>query len=359
VDFSANNSNFQTQDLKKTGKRTTNHQINMPDYKSQEFLFQRIKEILPPHASLVDTVAEILHLSSDSAYRRIRGETPLVLDEARDLCRHFKLSLDHMLNVKSGATLFQDVRVDLQNNSYEKYLTGLVMQLQYIGSFIQKEVIYLTKDVPLFHSFYYKPLIAFRYFFWMKTIIQHPDFRDKQFDTNCLTPEIERLSREISMAYNKVPSIEIWNTEAINAAILQIEFYRDSGYFSSAAEIKAIYQALEETMLHLKNQVEYGAKFMPDENPELKKQNFKFFYNRVILGNNMIMVVTDRIKTVFINYDVLNYMSTRDEKFCDTSYDDLQNIVKKSTQISQTSEKQRNIFFNIMLNKIKERIKSI
>ena len=359
MDFSANNTNFQTQDLQKTGKRGTNHQFNMPDYKSQEFLFQRIKEILPPHASLVDTVAEILHLSSDSAYRRIRGETPLVLDEARDLCRHFKLSLDHMLNVQSGATLFQDVRVDLQNNSYEKYLTGLVMQVQYIGSFIQKEVIYLTKDVPLFHNFYYKPLIAFRYFFWMKTIIQHPDFRDKEFDINCLTPEIERLSREISMAYNKVPSIEIWNTEAINAAILQIEFYKDSGYFSSAADIKAIYQALEETILHLRNQVEYGAKFMPEENPELKKQNFKFFYNRLVLGNNMIMVVTDRIKTVFINYDVLNYMSTRDEKFCDESYADIQNIIKKSTQISQSSEKQRNIFFNIMLNKIKERIKNI
>src|SRR5204862_5030415 len=99
----------------------------MPDYKSQEFLFQRIKEILPPHASLVDTVAEILHLSSDSAYRRIRGETPLVLGEARDLCRHFKLSLDHMLNVKSGATLFEDVRVNMQNYIYEKLMCDLLM----------------------------------------------------------------------------------------------------------------------------------------------------------------------------------------------------------------------------------------
>ena len=27
----------------------------MPNYQSQEFLFQRVKELLPPHASLVDT----------------------------------------------------------------------------------------------------------------------------------------------------------------------------------------------------------------------------------------------------------------------------------------------------------------
>ena len=87
----------------------------MPDYQSQEFLFQRIKELLPPHASLVDSVANILHVSSDSAYRRIRGETPLVLDEAKELCQHYKISLDHLLNVKSGATLFHDIRVDLKD----------------------------------------------------------------------------------------------------------------------------------------------------------------------------------------------------------------------------------------------------
>ena len=54
-------------------------------------------------------------------------------------------------------------------------------QMQYLDSFIHKEIIYLTKDMPLFHNFYYKPLIAFRYFFWMKTIIQHPDFTEREF----------------------------------------------------------------------------------------------------------------------------------------------------------------------------------
>lgn len=79
----------------------------------------------------------------------------------------------------------------------------------------------------------------------------------------------------------------------------------------------------------------------------------------MILGDNTIMVVTDRIKTAYINYDVLNYMYTRDETFCEPCYIDMQNMMKKSTLISQTGEKQRNIFFGIMLNKIKERIKML
>lgn len=339
--------------------KAANHEPTMPSYQSQEFLFHRIKELIPPHASLVDTVAEILHVSSDSAYRRIRGETPVVLDEARELCRHFKLSLDQLLDVQGGATLFQNMRINLKNYSYEKYLTDLIRQVEYVGSFIHKEVIYLTKDVPLFHCFYYSPLIAFRYFFWMKTIIQHPDFLDREFEFNCISPEIEKLSRELARTYTRLPSAEIWNTECINAAIIQIEFYKDSGYFSSSADIKKVYESLEETMLHLKNQVEYGCKFMPEENPESKKENFNFFYNRIILGDNTVLTVTDRTKSVFINYDALNYMVTRDEAFCNPFYDDLKMLMKKSTLISQTGEKQRNIFFGNLLNKIKDRVKNL
>ncbi|HEU4858621.1 MAG TPA: hypothetical protein VFT15_02250 [Chitinophagaceae bacterium] len=331
----------------------------MPDYQSQEFLFQRIKELLPPHASLVDMVAETLHISSDSAYRRIRGETPLVLDEARVLCQHYKISLDQLLNVKEGSTLFQNVRIDLKNYSYEKYLKGLTAQVNHVNSFIHKEVIYLTKDMPLFHNFYYQPLIAFRYFFWMKTIIQHPDFQDREFELNCVSPEIDKMSRDLTIAYNKTPSSEIWNTESINAAILQIEFYKDSGYFTSSSDIRTVYDSLEATFVHLKHMAEYGAKFMPEESPESKKNNFNFFYNRVILGDNTIMVVTDRMKTVFINYDVLNYMTTQDDIFTGDVYADLKNMMKKSTLISQTGEKQRNIFFGILMNKIKERKKNL
>jgi hypothetical protein len=261
--------------------------------------------------------------------------------------------------VQGGATLFQNVRIDLKNYSYEKYLTELIKQVNYIGSFIHKEVIYLTKDMPIFHNFYFKPLIAFRYFFWMKNVILHPDFQNMKFEFDCVSPEIEKLSREFAMAYNKLPSAEIWNTESINAVILQIEFYKEAGYFLSNADIKKVYDSLEDTFVHLKNEVEYGRKFMPEENPESKKDNFQFFYNRVNLGDNTILVVTDRIKTAFLNYDVLNYMFTRDESFCNPCYTDMQNMMKKSTMISQTGEKQRNIFFNIMLNKIRERKKNL
>ena len=331
----------------------------MPSDQAQEFLFQRIREMLPPSASLTDVVSEILHVSSDSAYRRIRNETPLVLQEAKDLCEHFHLSLDQVLSLKSNSVLFENIRINNKQYSYNRWLADLIGLVKTIDSFKQKEVIYLTKDVPVFHNFYYKPLIAFRFYFWMKTILQHPDYVTKAFDLNGVSSEIEALSMELTKCYTQIPSIEIWNTEGINSVISQIEFYKDSGLFSSGADIKVVYHAVEETIRHLKSQVEYGCKFMPGENPQTKKLNFTFFYNRVVLGDNTILVTTDNIKTTYLNYDVLDYMVTRDQTFCDQCMEDLNNLMRRATVISQTSEKQRNIFFGILLAKIEDRINKI
>src|ERR1044072_5352127 len=121
----------------------------MPSDQAQEFLFQRIREMLPPSASLTDVVSEILHVSNDSAYRRIRNETPLVLQEAKELCERFNLSLDLILNIKRNSVLFEDTRVSNQQYPYDKYLSDLLQLAQYVNSFSQKEIVFLTKDVPL------------------------------------------------------------------------------------------------------------------------------------------------------------------------------------------------------------------
>jgi hypothetical protein len=201
--------------------------------------------------------------------------------------------------------------------------------------------------------------MAFRHYFWMKAIVQHPDYATRGIDLNGISDHVKAMNREVVRLYTLIPSSEIWNTECVNSLISQIEFFKESGLFSSAADIKVVYQASEEMILHLKKQAEYGCKFMPEENPQTKKENFNFFYNRLLLGETTILVKTDKIKTVFLNYDVLNYVTTRDETFCNQSDEALNNLMRRSTLISQTSEKQRNIFFGILLAKIEDRVKKI
>ena len=67
----------------------------------QSILFQRIKQCISPHLSLAESIAEILNISNDSAYRRIRNVKKLELDEFYELCRHFNISADEMFNLHS------------------------------------------------------------------------------------------------------------------------------------------------------------------------------------------------------------------------------------------------------------------
>ena len=318
----------------------------------QEYLFQRIREKLHPNVSLVDAVAELLHVSNDSAYRRIRGETPLVLEEARQLCEAYSISLDEILKARPDTVSFTSIQVENNHQSFERYLEGILKNLQHLSLAESKELLYLTKDIPLFYNFLFRPLFAFRYFFWMKSILQHPDFISIPFSGNLLPAHLEDTGRKINEAYNAIPSTEIWNTECINSTIAQVEYYREAGYFQSEEDIRLIYDALRDLVEHLRDQAEAGCKFLPGENSRMKKNNFLFFYNRVVLGDNTIMALANHKKTLYLSYDVLNYMITRDESMCTKVYEQLQMLMRRATILSNTSEKQRNIFFNILLKKI-------
>ena len=322
----------------------------------QDYLFQKIREKLPPSASLADVISDLLHVSTDSAYRRIRGETPLVLEEAAALCKQFSLSLDTLLSLKGSAVTFIPTQLNNDHYTFEQYLKDILTSFQYIDSHQQKNIIYLTKDVPLFYHFMLRPLFAFRYFFWMKSILQHPDFIGLKFSMDYLPSHIERTGQEILKLYNNIPTTEIWNTECVNSVIGQIAYYREAGYFHSEEDVETVYDALRKTLEHLKTQAEYGCKFLPGENPLSKKNNYSLFYNRVVLGDNTIMVETDGKRTLYLIYDILNYMATQDTKFCQEVYTKMQMLIKRGTIISNVSEKQRSVFFNILLRKIPSRV---
>ncbi len=90
-------------------------------YVQSEF-FNQIRAGLPAHINLVDAVADFLNISNDSAYRRIRGETPVSFDEIGKLSRHFKISVDKLLNLNTDSYIFSGSLADAQDHLLDKWL---------------------------------------------------------------------------------------------------------------------------------------------------------------------------------------------------------------------------------------------
>jgi plasmid maintenance system antidote protein VapI len=324
----------------------------------QVLFFQHLKTQLPPHLSMVDEIAELLEISTDSAYRRIRGEKPMDLEETHKLCSHYKTSMDQLLNLQSDAFIFNGQLKSLTaENAFDRWLQEVQYQFQVINSFEKKHIYFLMKDIAPWAHFLIPELTAFRCFLYMKSILQDERFKGVKFSLN--DPVYEKyivMGKKIVEVYNQIPITEIWNIETINSTLNQINFYVEAGSFINKNDIRVLYEKVEELINHNERQAELGVKFKIGETPAHNAAAYSMFVNELILGNNTLLAELGDSRVTYMNHSVLYFISTRDERFNNAMFSNLQNLMKKSTMISTIGEKDRAGFFNRLRNKIYERL---
>lgn len=321
----------------------------------QQALFTAIKTRAGENLLLAEEVARLLEISTDSAYRRIRGEKTISLDELHTLCTHYKISLDKLMQVDTGSFLFQGNFLDNKNFRFDDYLKSIIHQLGYISSFKQKEFFYLCKDSPIFHHFYFREFAAFKYYFWMSTLYYFPEFKNKKISFDDYPEALFALGQQILHLYEEIDSVEIWNIENLNTSFRQIDYYRDSGLFRSDEDIIRVYDALESMLDHLEKQAELGYKFRIDDPERKPLGRYRMYFNEVVLGDNQMLAEMDGTRVAFVPHSAANYLVTRDATYCEKFHQYLQNLMRRSTLISEVSEKERSRFFRIMRDKITHR----
>jgi len=321
--------------------------------------FKHLKGKLPQHLSLVDEVAEMLNISIDSAYRRIRGENTLRFDEIQLLANHYAVSLDQFLRLQSKAITFLGNFINRENFDFENYLKGIVAQLEQINNGGQKEIFYFNKDIPIFHHFMFPELAAFKCYFWCRYNLNHTLYNNGQFSIDDFIDIFNKTGKKISELYLQIPSTEIWNLDCINTTIMQIDYYRDCKIFKSADDIITVYNCLEKLVDHIEQQVEVGYKF-PFKQPNKKDDvKYRFFINEFVLGDNTVIINVDGQKIAVITHSVLNYIETTDPKFVEYISETFQIILKKSTLISEIGERERQLFFDTMRQRIYDKKKLV
>ncbi len=330
--------------------------IESPD--SQQVFFQHIKGLLPPHLSMVDEVAEVLNISNDSAYRRIRGEKPIALEEIKKLCIHFKISLDQFMHLNSDSVLFTGKLAERTNFSFDLYLDNFLCEMQMINSFQEKEMYYWPKDAPVFYYYQFPELAAFKFFFWMKTALDYPEYSRAKFNFADFNEKLRITGEKILETYNNIPSHEIWNVDNINTYLQQIEYYKDTNVFASKNDIIILYECLEKMVDHIEAQAEAGYKFNYNAKGSTGAP-IKIYVNEFIIGDNTVMAVLNKKPVIFLNHSFLNICSTQDPVFCDYMFEYFQKLIRKSTLISSGSEKQRSTFFTPIREKIEMRKKAV
>jgi len=327
----------------------------MDNNELQQSFFSYIRTKIPSNISLAEEVAEVLNISNDSAYRRMRGEKLISLEEISKLASHFKLSLDQVFNIKaSDFTVFSGKYVRPDNFDFDMFLKQLLNDLIYLNSFRNRQLVYFCKDIVVFYWFAYPELAAFKNFAWMKTLLQFPELAHQPFDYGVFEKSLLETGGKIIRQYSMMPAIEIMNVSNIHTTLYQIEYYKTARMFKSDDDLKVIYRQLHEVVDHLHTQAETGLKYMPGEKPNDLSPVYNLYVNDFIVGDNSILVSIEGSDLSYIIHNHLNYLCTTDEKHTAYHKNFLKNVMSKSILLSKSGEKLRSGFFYLIHEEIEK-----
>ena len=179
---------------------------------------------------------------------------------------------------------------------------------------------------------------------WSKSVIKDHRYENVPYQSDVIPREILAVAAKAWELYASLPSIEIWSDEAINGTLKQIEFYHECGFFTSKNQAAHLCDLLIEFNNRIKSEASEGKKS--------EGGSFMLYQNEILILDNTIFAKMHNERIVFINYNTLDLLTTRQDPFGEKTEAYMNNLIKNSALISATAEKERNRFFG----KIEERI---
>lgn len=325
-------------------------------FEMQEVFIKHLKNIVPANVSLVDDIADILKISNDSAYRRLRNETELSLDETYKICKHYRISADNIFSNQAHSVTCNYIKLTDSADNFESYLMGLQSQLKQITKSENARIIYAAEEVPIFHSFHSEKLAAFKLFYWQRSVLNVTEYQTKKFDWDVIPEKQLQLAKEIHDTYLQIQSNEIWTNDTIQTTIKQIEYYFESGAFKEKEDAITV-------LKELKVMVQAINRYAESENKNERNNShvvpFNLYNSDLVIGTNCIHVNMDGGFYSYISFNTLNSLTTSNHQFCEEIEHWMKNLIKKSTLISGIAEKQRFQFFNKIYKAIDQSIEGI
>ena len=312
-------------------------------FEMQEAFIKHLKQIVPANVSLVDDIADLLQISNDSAYRRLRNETELSLDETYKICKHYRISVDSVFSNKGDSVTCNYIKLTDSLDNFENYLTSLLTQLMRLQKSENAKIIYAAEEIPIFHSFFSKELAAFKLFYWQRSVLNIPEYQTKKFEWGLIPEKQLELANNIHQTYLQIPSTEIWTDETIQTTIKQIEYYFESGAFKEKEDAIVVLQELKKMMQAINRYAESENK---NETKKSLVTPFNLYNSDLVIGTNCIHVSVSNSFISYISFNTMNSLTTTNQLFCEEIEHWMKNLIKKSTLISSIAEKQRFQFFS-------------
>jgi len=315
---------------------------------TQKLLFSKIKKRIASKGEWAREIADLLYVSREAVYRRERGEVMLDLHELEKLCKHYKISLDSLIESQNERISFTyNNLVVNQSTTYKSYIQGLRDLLKQVEEAKDKEILFCADDIPLFHFMAYPELTYFKLYTWSQSLRNiEPDMLYEDFEQELKGLELQKLFSDISKSYRMIPSREIWTKETILPIITLIEYFNTIGCFGNP---ESKYRLCKQ-LLDLVSRLERWT--MLEE--KRKGVDFGFYLSPIGTGISHMLCMFDSKKIASIKLYTINSISTDDKQYIADHLDWIKAIMSKSSCLSNSSENLRIQFFGNLRKQVQD-----
>jgi hypothetical protein len=275
----------------------------------QRQLFNAIKQKLPKGENLARHIADALNLSPDAAYKKIRGERLLDLQDLQLLFQTYKLSYEDMaLDTATQKVWFSCNNLQIQPN-FEDYLQFIAQQLQLL---LDKQVKSLTcsaGEVPLFYYCMFPELIQFKAYVWQQSILPLTETQLQPFSLDQTETPLLQLAQEINYSYLAIPSQEIWASETIGSLYRQLRFYKEAQLFATSQTYEVLMAAFKALLQHVKQQTLQQCKI--ERYSKTKRAPFALYHNELLPGDDSLLAqLPGQNMAIFLPHSLQAFVST-------------------------------------------------
>ncbi len=310
----------------------------------QAYFIELLKKTAPPHMNLAEELSELLQVSLDSIYRRLRGETDLTLSETYAICMHYNIPLEALAEINSDMVAFRINKLTPDPESFAQYLKILSGDLHWMSKFPNPKLIYAAEDLPVFYHFYFPKLARFKMVYWNKSLLNSYALQPKKVEENNLPDTWSDAVPKIREIFMNFPTIEIWNEDTLKSTLQQIRFYWEAGFFIEKQSVLEILDDCDGIVKMASTMAEYGKKFNPVTNQVIETP-YSLYASDLMIGSNTAFLKSDSHQATYISYHNFNFARTNNRFFNESTEQWLTTFMAKSTLLSTVAEKHRNKFF--------------
>lgn len=327
----------------------------------QTTLFQLIKQKNAGEDSLGNVLSDVLSISSDAVYRRLRNETALTIQEVKKLCVHYNISFDALCATGDGKVVFSYPPLATFDFGLESYLEGILQAFHKLKQLSGGEIILSVNNIQFFQLLNFPQLMRFKLYFWAKTHLQMEEYKDQQFKHEKTSDTAFSLGMEILQIYNSIPSKEIYDPEFMRGFLRQIHYYYTSHLFEDPSYALFLHDRILLLSSHLEAQANCGKKFMYGTQAPANGNNFEMYLNETINSDATFYYKGKELQGVYLTHNLMNYLETTDENYVNDSKLIIDKQLANSSLISLVNEKERNNFFfefNKTINSFKKKMEA-